>query len=421
MRGSLGKEHLELLLKVNSLLSSSLSIDEILELLMDQVVDVLKAERGFILLYDEERGDWDFKTARAIDQQTVHADSFGISRGVIDEVRQEGRAILTSDAQADSRFREQASVGLHCLRSILCAPILLGQQVKGVIYTDHRMETGLFSTAQKELLCAIADQAGRALENAMLYEKLQRVHQESMEKARKELAETHAQLVQTSKLAAVGQLAAGLAHEVNNPLGAIALNVGALSKKVDDAVGRKRLELVRLAVERCQGIIQRLLRFSQPHPMQRRTVKLHNMLKETLQLLEPSLTAQNIKLRLALDPVCIVGDADQLNQVFMNLILNARDALRGRAEPRLEVRCAATSSGDVKVTVTDNGCGMSEETRQRIFEPFFTTKDVGEGVGLGLSVSYRVLQEHRAGIHLTTHLDGGTSFEISFPPEVKDG
>lgn len=421
MSGSLGKEHLELLLKVNSLLSSSLSIDVILELLMDQVVEVLKAERGFILLYDEEHGEWEFKTARAIDQETVRADSFGISRGVIDEVRQGGRAILTSDAQSDSRFRDQVSVGLHCLRSILCAPIMLGKEVRGVIYTDHRMETGLFSSAQKELLGAIADQAGRALENASLYQKLQRVHQESMEKARQELAETQAQLVQTSKLAAVGQLAAGLAHEVNNPLGAIALNVNALGKMIDDAVGRRRLELVRAAVARCQGIIQRLLRFSQPHPIERRTVELQKLLKETLQLLEPSLTAEKIELRLGLEPACVQGDPDQLSQVFMNLLLNARDALRGRPGPALQVRCGETPEGMVRVVVVDNGCGMSEQTRQRIFEPFFTTKEVGEGVGLGLSVGYRVLQEHGAEIQIASQEGQGTRFEIVFPKEVDNG
>ncbi len=323
----LDREHLALLLEANALLSSSLSIERILDRLMDQVIEVLRAERGCVLML--EQGEWRFKTARAVDQTPVDETSFGISQSVIERVLQDGRALLTSDAQQDDRLRQQVSVGLHSLRSILCAPLSLQGEVRGVVYTDHRMEMGVFTGRQKELLVAIADQAGRALENAFLYEQLQQIHRISTEKARQELAETQAQLVESSKLAAVGQLAAGVAHEVNNPLGAIALNIGSLKKKASDPTSLRRLELMEGAVMRCQETIERLLRFSTPPRLQRRPVRLDHLLSETCQLLAPSLERAEILLNTQLAPVTIHADPDQLNQVFLNLMLNAQDALDG--------------------------------------------------------------------------------------------
>lgn len=406
----LERDQLTLLLEAQKILGSSLSMEQVLETLIDQVIKVLGAERGFVVLRSSSSGELEFKTARAIDKATVDSEGFQVSKGVIERVLDTGQAVLTSDARQDSRFRDQISVGLYSLRSILCAPITYAQKVQGAIYTDHPMEAGVFESAQKELLVAIAGQAGQALENAALYEQLQRVHETSMEKARQELAETQSQLMESSKLAAVGQLAAGLAHEVNNPLGAISLNLSALKRKLTDEGVRKRLDLMSGAVKRCSETIDRLLRFAHPSEAVLRPLELGQLITEVLELLRFQLREAGIKVRLELDDTLVMGEVTQLSQVFLNLFLNAEAALRGRPEPTLSVSCR---NGEVKVV--DNGYGMSEQTKQRMFEPFFTTKPIGEGVGLGMSVSYRALTEHKVRVSVDSKPDVGTRFTLVFP------
>lgn len=410
------REHLALLLRIGRILSSSLDIDRVLEALMDQVVAGIEAERGFIMLRGED-GGWKFRTARALDQQTVEGEDFTISRGIVLRVAEEGVPVLTSDAMQDARFHQQTSVGLYNLRSILCVPLSVQGRVQGVIYTDNRMEAGAFTAADRELLVAIAAQAAIALENAMLYEHLKEVHETSMDRARRELAQTQAQLIQTSKLAAVGQLAAGVAHEINNPLGAIALNLSGLKRALGDPALTRRLELMERALDRCRGIIERLLRFAHHAPAGAwDEVNLQEVLAESVGLLEPELKRLEIEVRVDCRPeLAVLGDAGELSQLVLNLLLNARDALAAREQGRQILLRAWAEGEQVFLAIKDNGQGMDAEVQQRIFEPFFTTKEVGQGVGLGLSVSYRIVANLGGTIRVDSSPGQGATFLVGLP------
>ncbi|MBT9588327.1 GAF domain-containing sensor histidine kinase [bacterium] len=414
---ALQKEHLELLLRASQMLSSSLDLQQVLDTLMDQALDVLGAERGLILLRAEESGQWVPRCARSLDVETIVSEGFRFSRGVVDEVMRTCRPVLTSDALEDERFRESASVNLFSLRSVLCVP-LKGARQLGVIYLDNSLTRGVFGEQEQSLLEAIAGQAAIAMENAMLYEQLQKVHETSMERARQELAQTQAQLFQSSKMAAIGQLAAGVAHEINNPLGAISLNISTLSKATQDSDALRRLGVVSQATERCRSIVLRLLTFARPQEALEEVVDLAESLASTLELVSGELSRYSILVDNQLvKGAYILGDSTELSQVFLNFIINARDAMaqaEAGQERRLTVRCQP--GNPVRVEIEDTGEGMSQEIQQRIFEPFFTTKAVGKGVGLGMSIAYQMLNRHGVKLEIQSKIGQGTRFILLFPP-----
>ena len=391
---------------------------------MARVVEVLGAERGFVLLREEEGQDWQFRTASALDSETMAREDFKISRGVADRVAQEGVSVLTSDALQDARFRDQASVSLYNLRSILCVPIIVSERVLGVIYVDHRLATSAFERSEQHLLEAIANQAAVAIENALLYEKLRRVHESSMAAARKELAETQAQLMHSSKMAAVGQLAAGVAHEINNPLGALSLNISGMKNQLADHAVLPRLNLCEAAINRCKTIVQRLLTFSQKRTRPEQNLDLGEVIEATLQLVDPDLRRCDIRLVQEIEKnLQIQAEGTELSQVFLNLILNARDALLQKPSDRtlwvrarrLPLEGDGKGGGRVSIEVVDNGCGIEADTQARIFEPFFTTKPVGQGVGLGLSICYQLIHQHKGTINVESMPGKGCKFTIELP------
>ncbi|MGQ9625749.1 MAG: adenylate/guanylate cyclase domain-containing protein [Anaerolineae bacterium] len=167
-------ENLKALQKVSQVVNSSLDLSEVLNLAMDSVIQVTGAERGYLMLFNEETGELDFKVARNMDRETIDSSSFEISRSIVNRVAQTGEAIVTTNAQADPRFSSQASVVSYSLRSILCVPLRVKDKITGVIYTDNRIKSGLFSDRDRDLLAAVANQAAIGIENARLFERLKR-------------------------------------------------------------------------------------------------------------------------------------------------------------------------------------------------------------------------------------------------------
>jgi adenylate cyclase len=166
------KEHEQLtaLYDVSQVVNSTLDLSEVLNIVMDTIISLTEAERGFLMLLDEETGEFDFKVARNMDRETLSGSSFEISRTIVNRVAVEGEPILTTNAQADPRFSAQASVVSYSLRSILCVPLKVKDKVTGVIYADNRIKAGLFTERDRDLLAAFADQAAMAIENARLFE-----------------------------------------------------------------------------------------------------------------------------------------------------------------------------------------------------------------------------------------------------------
>lgn len=220
----------------------------------------------------------------------------------------------------------------------------------------------------------------------------------------------------TDRLATVGQLAAGLAHEVGTPLGVIAGRAQMIAS--GEVVEREALDSARIVAEqakRISGIVRQLLDFARKRPPEMTSVDLRALARSTAELLEPMARKQGVSVELAPEEPTgrARGDAGQLQQVLTNLVVNAVQATPRGKKVELAVRPAEDRW--VEVVVRDQGSGISPEVRDHVFEPFFTTKDVGEGTGLGLSVAHGIVEEHGGMIEVDTEVGQGSCFTIRLP------
>ena len=223
------------------------------------------------------------------------------------------------------------------------------------------------------------------------------------------------QLAHTEKMAAMGTLAAGVAHEVNNPLGGILTCVEALESSPDDQeLQRRYLPLIRDGLKRIGRIIHNLLDYSRQRPLRPEPVSLHHSLGHVMELAGYQVRKAGVDVcwELSEDDPVIRADHFQMEQLFLNLILNAVQAMPDGGTLTLRTRCSGTR---VHVEVVDTGVGVPDELHDRIFEPFFTTREVGEGTGLGLAVSYTIVRAHGGTIEVKSAPDDGTRFQLTFP------
>jgi signal transduction histidine kinase len=225
------------------------------------------------------------------------------------------------------------------------------------------------------------------------------------------------QMAQADKLAAIGLLAGGVAHEVNNPLGAILAFAQLLRREVleaEEAADYMR-EIEESAI-RCKKIVERLLSFArQAQRDERRTFSLNDVVAETTFLVEKSYLPAKVKLErdLAPDLWNVVGNQNEISQVLLNLVTNARDAMPNGGTVKLRTR--NLPDGQVELVVADSGAGIPPEVLGRIFDPFFTTKPEGKGTGLGLAVSYGIIREHRGRIAVRSKVGEGTEMQVVLP------
>ena len=249
-----------------------------------------------------------------------------------------------------------------------------------------------------------------------------------------ELEEAQAQLIQSEKMVAIGQLAAGVAHELNNPLGGILgyaqFTLEKIQKKNADDISDKDIESykrylrdIETQSRRCKSIVQNLLKFSRTsQTVEFDDVDINVIVDDTLTFVEHQLMMNQITLvkNLHTSLPRIKGNPSQLQQVFTNIIINAMHASEPGAEIKLSTRFApplGEFAGAVEIDFVDSGKGISDEHVKKIFEPFFTTKDVGKGTGLGLSVSYGIIKEHGGEIRVNSSLGEGTTFTVIIPLE----
>ncbi len=229
------------------------------------------------------------------------------------------------------------------------------------------------------------------------------------------------QLIQSEKLAAMGQMLAGVAHELNNPLTAI-LGVSELlrDRQGTDEPTRRQLDLTHRQARRAARIVQNLLEFSRPTAPHKKHLDVSSLIERALQLQEHSLRRSNIAVDFRPAPSLppVLGDANQLIQVFLNLIINAEQAIREvRDSGRIQVRLSAV--GDrIAIVVQDDGIGVRPEALPRIFDPFYTTKRPGGGTGLGLSICMAILREHAGTIEAESLPAGGSAFTVYLPVAV---
>ncbi|MEI9478637.1 MAG: PAS domain S-box protein [Deltaproteobacteria bacterium] len=233
----------------------------------------------------------------------------------------------------------------------------------------------------------------------------------------KKLEETYLQLVSSEKMASLGKLAAGIAHEINNPLGGILIYASLIMEDLPEG-DPKRQDLARIVQEtsRCKDIVKSLLEFARQTGPKMEPTDINRAITDGLFFLENQALFHNIRIMKKLDPALPSphGNAGQLKQVFMNIIVNAAEAMHGSGTLTIATS-VALDHRSILVEFTDTGEGIPEENLTRIFDPFFTTKDVGKGTGLGLATSYGIIDGHGGKIGVKSKVGEGTTFTIELP------
>ncbi|HCZ10727.1 MAG TPA: hypothetical protein DHV16_00400 [Nitrospiraceae bacterium] len=221
-------------------------------------------------------------------------------------------------------------------------------------------------------------------------------------------------LRQAERLAAVGKFAAGIAHEINNPIGNVIGIAKLMGKNYVDNDAREDIETIIKNADRCARITKDLLSYSRQSPPRKEPVSLGALIDDAINTVKHQIRSDNIEItkRLCVNPAALSADPLQISQVLNNILLNAAQSIKGSGSIKIETLAAGDTA---EVVITDTGCGMDEDIKDRIFDPFFTTKAVGEGTGLGLAISYGIVRNHGGEIFVESEKGRGSAFRIKLP------
>jgi signal transduction histidine kinase/CheY-like chemotaxis protein len=399
------------LYRVSQAFSATLELGELLNLIVRSAVETIaQADNCVLHLLDEQTGEL-WPKALSFDQISPSAapskSHMRIGHGVAGMALQVGQVVNIPDVTQNPGFVRMK--GMRAFAAMLVAPLRLGDRPIGTLSADSQ-RVNAFSADDERLLTTLANQAAIAIENARLVSDLQ----ESL----RNLQTTQTQLVQSEKLSAIGQLIAGVAHELNNPLTAVMGYAQLLQMEpgLDEEVARD-IGKIYTQSQRASKIVQNLLTFARQNKAERQTVDVNDVIRRTIELRDYQLRVENIHLRIELAPERLptLADPSQLQQVLLNLINNAQDAMVDlRHGGNLSVR--SQRLGDVvRIELQDDGPGLSPAVQQHLFEPFFTTKEVGRGTGLGLSICFGIISQHNGRIWAESAFGHGTTFIIELP------
>lgn len=381
---------LAVLARICEVFNSSVSIPEIMRKAMEILLDSTGAQRCLLLL---DRGHDTMEIPAAVGAASLVNKRY--SRTVVDEVRRTGRPVISKDVDGDSRFQDAESLKSLGVRSILCVPVRSEEQDFGLIYLDNAVKAGVFTEKEMQLSVVIAGLAASALGRA----------------------EVFSQMIQGEKMAALGTMLTGTIHELNNPLTAILC----LSEMIHQEGDELTESLIKEA-RRCRNMVNQLLQTARTGShTQAELVSLEEVVEHALRVVKREMEVDSIELRYS-EPntlSSIRGNSDRLAQILLNLLFNAIHELKNRSGAILEIRLYERLE-KIYLVVADNGRGVPAEFLSKIFDPFFTTKPAGEGTGMGLAVTHRLVKEHGGSITFENRAEGGAMFTVSFPVASRD-
>jgi two-component system NtrC family sensor kinase len=387
--------------------TQSFDLDEILNLTLRQVISLFGAETGSIYLSDSDettfrrRAGWGQRS-----EQRAKFNAVEFTEGFGDLVMRSRTEVLTAEFLPHLPPLVADFVKADGPGSWLWVLLWSKDNPIGIMGISTR-EARVYSSNDENMMVAVGRQLATTIEKVRLYEETCRAYED--------LRRTQEQLLQSEKMSAVGQLIAGVAHELNNPLTAI---LGYAQLLESEGLNDRASDFVRKLFKQAQRthrVVQNLLSFARQRTPQKQEVDLRKIVDETLALRDYDLKVNNILLEreTSSEVPSVTADPHQLEQVFLNIINNSVDAiLEGGKGGRLKVRIHS-ADGQVRVEFLDSGVGIKDPNR--IFDPFYTTKTVGKGTGLGLSICYGIIKEHGGDITAHNRSEGGAVVEVRLP------
>jgi signal transduction histidine kinase/DNA-binding response OmpR family regulator len=382
---------LQIAFEIGQLLAARHDVDGMLRVVLERALALVPAERGAILVR-EASGKLVCRTAMHRERR---GDLVNVPRIILDEVVAKRVGIVSSDASLDARFGRTTSIVSAGVRAALSVPMIHDQDLVGVMYLDAR-QPGVFGERDLEVLAMVAGQTALAVTTARF----------------------RANIEQQERVAAVAQVAAGIAHDFANLLTNMlsAAELIAADPTIAES-HRENARLIETSVMHATRLTRKLGTLTRGGPVVPRSVDLVHFLGESAELFRSLLGA---RIQLEIDapkrPIRVIADPTELEQIFLNLIFNARDAMDGAGTVSIALSRAVIDGRDHAVlTVDDTGAGIPSHVLERIFEPLFTTKPVGRGTGMGLAVVHRLVREARGRIVASSIVGKGTTFRIEWP------
>ncbi len=415
--------------EVSYAMTSILSLDKIVEKIITVVETTMFSDPTTVAIYNQDRGTYRV-SGRTHEIITYTGKELSEDSVIITLLNKYKKEIFKEDLAADEKFIKHSQELYQVFdeyNASLFVPLFFKRQLIGVICLGGKKSGLAYTSRDIKLLRILANQSAIAIENALAF-KLVEDYAKKLESANNELQDTQAQLVQAEKMSAIGQLAAGIAHEIRNPLNIIEgaryylsthMTAKNSSPEVDDY-----LNYIKHEIDRTNRLIDSLLKFSRAEPAQLEPVDVNSILQNILVLIRKQLVDSKVNMNTNLnDKIPVIrADSNQLWQVFINIILNAIQAMPQGGELTIDTgtyheNLSPANEETVFVTIADTGVGIETEDIPKLFDPFFTRKDMG--TGLGLSIAYKIIEEHKGKIIVSSEKGKGTVFVIELP--VKSG
>jgi len=415
----IAKDHLSTLLEISNHLNSSLNFDEVLRNAMDQVVSLLNAERGFIMLVENTK--LELKAAKKFDPSDMDKDR-SFSQGVVDETFLNGKPILTMNAMDDRRFSKRDSVVASGLRSVMCVPVNSKGRTIGVIYLDNRFKSGVFKKRDLDTLVTFANHAGIAIDNAKLYQNLKnsiteklRLQEEIYNERMKGVVER-----ETSKLRE--ELTHHIVHDLRNPLTVVFTAFGVFTSLISRDLSDEENELLVKSHSNLKLLSNMLNEILDVYRLENKELK-PDIKKLDLEILANNIfanieTKENVEYRTSISPApfYIFADRSLINRVLRNLVSNACHYTK---KGSIEIRGSRDKGNNqVVIEVADTGLGISEEHREKIFSKFVKINQKGNSrfsKGLGLAFCKLVVEAHNGSIEAVANPEGGAILRFTLP------
>ena len=319
------------------------------------------------------------------------------------------RPVTVAEARTNRPTSDEKKI-LALFDEGLLVPLIYQARLSGVLLVTDKISHRDFTMDDIEFMSILASQISVAIENARLYE--------SEKKTAQQLRSAQQQLVNSERLAALGEMSAKVAHEINNPLGIIKNYILLLKRSLDHNIqANNYADIVGQEIDRIARIVRELLDFHRPGAIQFEKGQVVDVVNDVLQLMERQLDKSGIRVRRKFDDSIppIDGAAENLKQVFLNILINACDAMPSGGTLQVNLQ---RDNNHLTTTFIDSGPGIPPEVVPHIFEPFYTTKEPGKGTGLGLSVCYGIVRKHNGTITFS-NMRPGSCFEIRLPIEQK--
>lgn len=373
-----------------------------------KVKQICPVESVYIFLLDENTGKFKLQNEAKNKPVTLTNRSRLISWLSVNEKH----LIISRHPDIVSYFPPEEQEIIRQLGAELIFPLKIMNQINGTIFLGKKTDGAPFTEQELNLLSILINQATFAIEHASLYE-------QQTERLKK--------MYRTDRLATLGELAAGAAHEIRNPLTAIRSTIQYLSKDFSaDPVKSKMVTELISEVERINKIVQGLLSFARPSDLNTSDINIEQLINQTLLLVTNTLRKQNVEVEFEYftDNTTIQGDAEQLKQVFLNIILNAVEAMGKNPPERSRTLIISIEKGTpinthsryLIISFEDSGKGIEQKNIENVFNPFFTTKE--EGTGLGLAICYGIINRHEGEIEVKSVPDKGTCINIKLPQRI---